>query len=366
VEITQIISEGNMEKINIQLFNDSFSNKEYIKGSKKEYYILTVKIDENNYKFMVIKNDVVLYDGYQNGLNHTKYSSLVELNNIDSSALDITKLSMVHYKEDRPNGNPWVKDSNKELQRHINLFLKGNTSTVEIPPLEPTERNREFQLYKDEIKSKVIYEYLFNSMTHRALDEKIIGLDPDESRGYQAMGILHHIGLKEKHKGIFRDTLLGVAISSLKQQDSNFIRVIEFLERIQNQVIEEERLGSTVVDDIEAELSEEDTYYKDGAIKEYYGKRYERNPENRRKAIEFHGLNCAVCGFNFEEFYGAWGKDFIEVHHLNPLSTIQTEVKIDPKKDLAPVCSNCHRMLHRKKDNVLSISELRQKLKYTV
>ncbi|MED4780937.1 HNH endonuclease [Brevibacillus choshinensis] len=122
-------------------------------------------------------------------------------------------------------------------------------------------------------------------------------------------------------------------------------------------------LGETVKEDIISELAEEDAYYKDGAVKEYYGKRYERNIENRIRAIEIHGLSCGVCEFNFKEVYGEWGKDFIEVHHLNPLSTIKNEVVIIPETDLMPVCSNCHRMLHRKRERVLSIEELKTLLK---
>jgi 5-methylcytosine-specific restriction enzyme A len=111
--------------------------------------------------------------------------------------------------------------------------------------------------------------------------------------------------------------------------------------------------------DIEAELAEDDDFYSDGAVKTYYGKRYERNPVNREKAIEIHGLNCVCCGFNFEEVYGERGKDFIEVHHINPLSTIKGEMNINPETDLVPVCSNCHRMIHRRKDNVITVMELK-------
>ncbi len=77
--------------------------------------------------------------------------------------------------------------------------------------------------------------------------------------------------------------------------------------------------------------------------------RYERNPKNRKKAIEYHGTKCYVCGFDFFEHYGKLGEGFIEVHHRRPLYLKGDKPqKIDPIKDLAPVCSNCHRMLHRK------------------
>ena len=116
---------------------------------------------------------------------------------------------------------------------------------------------------------------------------------------------------------------------------------------------------TVVEEDITAELAQEDTFYKDGAAHPYYGTRYERDPRNRLRAIDIHGLSCAACGFNFEEVYGERGKDFIEVHHIKPISTLNEKIEINPEKDLVPVCSNCHRMLHRKRDHVLTVEELR-------
>ena len=113
--------------------------------------------------------------------------------------------------------------------------------------------------------------------------------------------------------------------------------------------------------DIKTEATEDkDELQKEGRVQEYYGKRYERDPRNRQKAIEYHGNSCVVCGFNFEETYGERGKGFIEVHHAKPLSTLDEETLIDPKTDLFPVCSNCHRMIHRKKDDILGVEDLKQ------
>ncbi len=54
---------------------------------------------------------------------------------------------------------------------------------------------------------------------------------------------------------------------------------------------------------------------------------------------------CSICGFDFEKVYGEIGQNFIEAHHKVPLaSTGPTKTRIE---DLIPVCSNCHRMLHR-------------------
>lgn len=98
----------------------------------------------------------------------------------------------------------------------------------------------------------------------------------------------------------------------------------------------------------------------EGKRKKIYTTKYERSSENRKKAIKIHGTRCMVCDFDFEEVYGELGKDFIEVHHTKPLSSLDEEIIVDPEKDLVCLCSNCHRMVHRKKDKILSVEELKE------
>jgi 5-methylcytosine-specific restriction protein A len=71
-------------------------------------------------------------------------------------------------------------------------------------------------------------------------------------------------------------------------------------------------------------------------------------------------LACEVCEFDFAARYGIHGKGFIECHHVRPLADLDSET-MTHLDDLALVCSNCHRMLHRNKD-VLTLDELRQML----
>lgn len=106
-------------------------------------------------------------------------------------------------------------------------------------------------------------------------------------------------------------------------------------------------------------LTSEESNGIEGEKRFYFGSKYERNEKNRKNAIKIHGLNCYACGFNFEEVYGERGKEFIEVHHTKPLSTLKEKMEINPKTDLFPLCANCHRMIHREKDNYLSIDELK-------
>lgn len=77
----------------------------------------------------------------------------------------------------------------------------------------------------------------------------------------------------------------------------------------------------------------------------------ERNPQlaaaAKRNFITDKGkLFCVVCSFDFEEKYGKRGRGFIEAHHTIPVSEMLPgdETKLE---DIALVCSNCHRMLHR-------------------
>lgn len=75
---------------------------------------------------------------------------------------------------------------------------------------------------------------------------------------------------------------------------------------------------------------------------------YNRNIKARRECIELQGCTCCVCGFNFAQVYGEIGEGFIHVHHLEELSSIGEDQKVDPENDLRPVCPNCHAMLHRR------------------
>lgn len=67
--------------------------------------------------------------------------------------------------------------------------------------------------------------------------------------------------------------------------------------------------------------------------------------EKKKKALIAGSLICECCGFNFPSTYGNHGNGFIECHHNIPIHLGERITSID---DLALVCSNCHRMLHRK------------------
>ena len=85
--------------------------------------------------------------------------------------------------------------------------------------------------------------------------------------------------------------------------------------------------------------------------------------EQRKKQFirKYGRLFCEACNFDFEERYGKRGEGFIECHQTKPLHTLKPNTKTKTS-DLALPCSNCHRMVHAKKD-WLTLEELKKLIK---
>lgn len=92
----------------------------------------------------------------------------------------------------------------------------------------------------------------------------------------------------------------------------------------------------------------ENIVHTEGSVKQVMINRYERDSNARDKCIEYYGLKCQVCNFDFEKVYGDLGAGFIHVHHIIPISDVGVEYEVNPIDDLRPVCPNCHAMLHKK------------------
>jgi 5-methylcytosine-specific restriction protein A len=82
-----------------------------------------------------------------------------------------------------------------------------------------------------------------------------------------------------------------------------------------------------------------------------FHKRVERNVQLSKKVKSFQGYRCKACDINFEDKYGQLGKEYIEAHHLKPISHLTGErVQLDARTDFTVLCSNCHSMIHRLED----------------
>lgn len=84
-------------------------------------------------------------------------------------------------------------------------------------------------------------------------------------------------------------------------------------------------------------------------IRRHLGRERDRKIRARKlqKTLDRHGrLACEVCCFDFHEIYGERGAGFAECHHVVPLHVSgETKTQLG---DLAILCSNCHRMIHRR------------------
>jgi 5-methylcytosine-specific restriction protein A len=90
----------------------------------------------------------------------------------------------------------------------------------------------------------------------------------------------------------------------------------------------------------------------------------ERTGNYSKKVKEYHGTVCQVCSFDFEKTYGAIGRNYIDAHHLVPLSELKEGIDYtySVAKDFAVLCANCHRMIH-KSDNPSDLETLRLSLR---
>lgn len=104
--------------------------------------------------------------------------------------------------------------------------------------------------------------------------------------------------------------------------------------------------------------------YEEGAFRLHLHLKRERNSklvaDAKREWLSSDPLlRCEVCRFSFVERYGELGKSFVEGHHRTPLKDVAPGTKTSVA-DLAPVCANCHRMLHRADD--ITIVKLKKQL----
>ncbi len=93
--------------------------------------------------------------------------------------------------------------------------------------------------------------------------------------------------------------------------------------------------------------------------------RVERNTTLAKRVKVIKGYVCEACGFDFVKVYGDLGKDFIEAHHLTPISTIDIgKFKVNLDSDFVVLCSNCHSMIHKLLDPS-DIEKLKKIIKQT-
>lgn len=138
----------------------------------------------------------------------------------------------------------------------------------------------------------------------------------------------------------------------------------ERLHTLASAIVRASRVISEPQADYQASSSEmpEDEEFPEGRVLTRLHRQRERNAavvdQKKRSVLSQHGrLACEVCDFDFMAAYGDLGHGFAECHHTVPISQLAEDHKTR-LADLAIVCANCHRMLHRAKP-VLTVNQLR-------
>lgn len=222
-----------------------------------------------------------------------------------------------------------------------------------------------------------LIEYLKSTKYFRNADEtkvqKVVDtievdlLDVIQTNLHIDLHVVYDFYDKEALKELINETNRGRSLSSQNEQSGGLLRdamnyYIAFLGSKKHPLSEKEKKGSkkktpkestppheAPEENAKPVISEPEPYDKlEGKKHETAVTKYERDRGNRKLCIAHYGYVCQVCGMNFEQTYGELGKDFIEVHHLHPVS--QGERKVNPIEDLIPLCSNCHSMIHRQED----------------
>jgi 5-methylcytosine-specific restriction protein A len=98
------------------------------------------------------------------------------------------------------------------------------------------------------------------------------------------------------------------------------------------------------------EPDEDEVEAQEGRLLYRQHRRRERDERLReakiRASLERGPLRCEACDFDFAATYGGRGEGYIECHHVRPLHEVgESTTRL---ADLALVCSNCHRMIHRR------------------
>jgi 5-methylcytosine-specific restriction enzyme A len=84
-----------------------------------------------------------------------------------------------------------------------------------------------------------------------------------------------------------------------------------------------------------------------------------RNSAAAKAAKREQGYRCRGCDVDYRELYGKVGERCVDAHHLLPYAQLGEGVRpLNPRRDFAIVCSNCHRLIHSRRPEPLTIREL--------
>ena len=150
---------------------------------------------------------------------------------------------------------------------------------MELPQLIVSSRDREFKHYSREQREEVVVSFLFRGLSSRKLDERVLGLDSEKSRGYQSWAILRHYGLGDDFKGIFKGMTPQDAIDQLPD-DPQYDMIYDII--------------SGTVDEVVLEPCE----WVKGLTKERLVKTRVNQDKFRKSILEAYRETCCITGIS--------------------------------------------------------------------
>lgn len=233
-----------------------------------------------------------------------------------------------------------------------------------LPALEAMIRKRRLA----EIGATVLIATLRERLKPSGADLKILMDRNDDQFSQKVRNLASHDTLRKKgladvrregRQSFFRITAQGVAYHKTNAADFNAVLEQGFSDGQRRHA---------------AEVDFKDIVIEEGALKDRSGKAYERSrtltTHARQRFADGAGrILCRGCGFEGEAKYGEDGLGLIDIHHTQPLylggGESETKDLERALKLVAPLCPNCHRLVHRVRSRLMSMAELRKRTGYT-
>jgi 5-methylcytosine-specific restriction enzyme A len=143
-------------------------------------------------------------------------------------------------------------------------------------------------------------------------------------------------------------------IPDYAQLESDLRRMLDLYSRLTEQ-IDRVNAGNEQAEVRGADLEEERRL---GWHRRYEG----RNTRAAKEAKREQGYTCQACGRNYVDMYGEVGQRCVDAHHLVPFAQLEEGQRrqLNPLRDFAILCSPCHRIVHSRHGDPLSLPELRE------
>jgi len=203
-----------------------------------------------------------------------------------------------------------------------------------------------------------LIEQLTERLQPTGKDAQILKNRKDTHFSQKVRNLKSHDTLTKKGLAIYMSGYWAITPKGRKYLDENE----ELYDSLRGQGFKEEDISKQVDRDFKNLIIEEGTLEAKN-IKQRKRSQILRQEKIKEIKEQNNGkISCLACSFDFSVTYGRHGEGYIEIHHLEPVSlsgSSKQSIK-EALKKVVPLCSNCHRMVHRNKDKLLPVEELKK------